>query len=620
MNILFAILALGLLVALHEAGHFFVARWCGMRVHEFAIGFGPRIAHVKKGETEYSLRAIPLGGYVRVAGMHPSEEDADDPRGFLQSSAWKRFLMILAGPVANYATAAIFFLVVYSMWGVPDHGIKVGKLDKNSPAYAAGLRVGDSIRAVNGGGLEDEVPFAALDQLNLQIYRDLRMGKKVSVGILRGKKEYVLVFPKGKKRKKLSFAKTFPTIGLSIESHKIVIVKEVANGQWAEKAGLMPGDIVKSIDKKPVFDDYRFWRMFRKNLSKGSQVQVLRKGKLTLLSVAGLPSAAKVETALSFTTEQEKIVVTGVTKRSEAADARFEVGDQVTTIQGHPLRSVQGISSIQKLHSTLKGCDKNAIKLMVLRTSSKKDDWKPIVIPKGKDCGKSLVAQPTRWVLVDRVTKNSTAQKIGLQSGDKILTLEGQHIGRTEQLKKLLRMRIYRPLKLEIERQGKVIQKTVPVTDNPNQYLLGFVSERKMTYWKANFGTSFRYAVWQVWSWNVMIWDGLKRIVKGKEKANFTGPVGIVSYAKRAVDRSLRYFLVFIAIISIHLAFFNLLPIPALDGGRILFLFIQQISRAIGFKEESTTRVESFFHLIGFLLLFGVLILVTFKDILKLIF
>jgi regulator of sigma E protease len=98
-----------------------------------------------------------------------------------------------------------------------------------------------------------------------------------------------------------------------------------------------------------------------------------------------------------------------------------------------------------------------------------------------------------------------------------------------------------------------------------------------------------------------------------------TGPVGIVQMAQQTVKQGFHYFLTFVAVISIHLAFFNLLPIPALDGGRLMFLFTQQLLRLFGGREELGVRIEMIANLLGFFLLLGLLLFITFKDVMRLL-
>src|SRR5690606_13090459 len=111
MQILLAILALGVLVVVHEAGHYFVARWSRMRVERFSIGFGPPILKWRHGETQFQVAPVPFGGFVQITGMNPHEEfDEKDPHVYPNRPAVLRFLTILAGPAMNYVAAVVVVL------------------------------------------------------------------------------------------------------------------------------------------------------------------------------------------------------------------------------------------------------------------------------------------------------------------------------------------------------------------------------------------------------------------------------------------------------------------------------------------------------------------------------
>lgn len=159
MGKLLAILGLGLLMAVHEAGHFFVARIFKMRVLKFSIGFGPVLWSKKpKGSsTTYQIALLPFLAYVQIAGMNPHEEiDPDDKESYANASWLGRFLTILAGPVANYllAVAAVFFLLLAV--GRPEiDGLKVGLVDPKGSAHAAHVQVDDEVRSIGGKEVHD---------------------------------------------------------------------------------------------------------------------------------------------------------------------------------------------------------------------------------------------------------------------------------------------------------------------------------------------------------------------------------------------------------------------------------------------------------------------------------
>lgn len=120
MSVLGAILAISLIIIVHEAGHYLVAKWCKMRVDRFSIGFGPAIARWKRGETKFQIAPIPFGGYVEIRGMNIAEEvDPNDPYAYPNRPTWQRFLTILAGPATNYLFAIFLAFLLFTSVGVP---------------------------------------------------------------------------------------------------------------------------------------------------------------------------------------------------------------------------------------------------------------------------------------------------------------------------------------------------------------------------------------------------------------------------------------------------------------------------------------------------------------------
>lgn len=145
---LISLLLLGLLVLVHELGHFLVARWCGVRILRFSIGFGPKILGWQRGGTEYWLSAVPLGGYVKMAGESRAEQ-THAPDEYLSKPVGTRAGIVAAGPLVNYLVAVVSLWTVLVV-GFPELLPVVGKVLDEMPAQAAGLRQGDRIRAVEG--------------------------------------------------------------------------------------------------------------------------------------------------------------------------------------------------------------------------------------------------------------------------------------------------------------------------------------------------------------------------------------------------------------------------------------------------------------------------------------
>lgn len=152
LSALISIIVLGLLVIVHEYGHFLVARWSGVRVLRFSIGFGPRLFAWQRGDTEYAVSAIPLGGYVKMAGEQHGDHKPQ-PGDYVGTSVGTRARIVFAGPFVNYLVALLSLWTVYVM-GYPELLPTVGKVMENTPALAAGLQPKDHIVSINGEAVD----------------------------------------------------------------------------------------------------------------------------------------------------------------------------------------------------------------------------------------------------------------------------------------------------------------------------------------------------------------------------------------------------------------------------------------------------------------------------------
>ena len=144
--ILIAILIFGVLIAVHELGHFLAAKACGVRVNEFSIGMGPQLLHKTKGDTEYSLRLLPIGGYCAMEG---EDEKSDDPRAFGNRPVWQRMIVVAAGGIMNILLAVLLMMVIC---GQEDRyaTMQIAGFAENSAFEAAGVEVGDVITSIDG--------------------------------------------------------------------------------------------------------------------------------------------------------------------------------------------------------------------------------------------------------------------------------------------------------------------------------------------------------------------------------------------------------------------------------------------------------------------------------------
>jgi membrane-associated protease RseP (regulator of RpoE activity) len=179
--VIFALIAM---VMIHELGHFLTAKWAGMKVTEYFFGFGPKLWSIRKGETEYGIKALPLGGYVRIIGMNNLEQvdPADEPRTYRQQSFPKRLTVAVAGSFMHFVMAFVLLFVLWAAVGVPKPTLTVGELyglkGGESPAQQAGFKVGDRILAVDGRVVHnwDHLPD----------YIRARVGKPIEFTVQRG--------------------------------------------------------------------------------------------------------------------------------------------------------------------------------------------------------------------------------------------------------------------------------------------------------------------------------------------------------------------------------------------------------------------------------------------------
>ncbi|HET6515769.1 MAG TPA: RIP metalloprotease RseP [Thermodesulfovibrionales bacterium] len=179
MTFLSALILLGILIFVHELGHFLFAKMMNVKVLKFSLGFGPKILGKRYGETEYLLSSIPLGGYVKMVGEDQLEEinEEDRARAFNFQPVWKRLLIVLSGPLFNILFAAIVFMCVF-LTGVPSLLPEVGEVMPDSPAARSGMTKGDAIFEVEG------IPIHRWDEMTEIIHKS--PGKPLAIKIKRG--------------------------------------------------------------------------------------------------------------------------------------------------------------------------------------------------------------------------------------------------------------------------------------------------------------------------------------------------------------------------------------------------------------------------------------------------
>ncbi|MDR2386920.1 MAG: RIP metalloprotease RseP [Deltaproteobacteria bacterium] len=237
-----------ILIFVHELGHFLAAKLLGVRVERFSLGFPPKIYSRKYGDTEYQLCWLPLGGYVKLLGEEPgSEISAEEQKvSFSHKPAWVKILICFAGPLFNILFAFLALWILFMAVGFQHLPTVVGNLPEDGPAYLAGIRPGDVILSLDGHEVKyfDEVTD----------YPDKTAGKPVDILVDRqGQSLSITVSPESKEGKDiLGSSQTYWSLGLRPSSTPRI--SKVVKGKPAELAGLKSGDLVTSIDGKPISD------------------------------------------------------------------------------------------------------------------------------------------------------------------------------------------------------------------------------------------------------------------------------------------------------------------------------------------------------------------------------
>ncbi len=234
---------LGVLVFVHELGHFLAAKRIGIKVLKFQLGFNPTIVSVRRGDTEYSIGALPLGGYVKMAGENPDEPASGGPEEFMSRSKWERFQVLIMGPLMNLGLAVVLTAVVlYNGAERPAYEtmpVVVGVVPADSPAAGAGLKAGDRITEVAGRGVSSWEDF--------YIAVGSKPDREVQLTVVRdGGTSTVNVTPRTPEGSRFEFG----DIGILPNVHPRI--RSIAPGEPAEKAGFKPNDVVVAVNGEPI--------------------------------------------------------------------------------------------------------------------------------------------------------------------------------------------------------------------------------------------------------------------------------------------------------------------------------------------------------------------------------
>jgi regulator of sigma E protease len=295
LSVVAFIFVLGILVFVHEFGHYAVAKLFKVRVEVFSLGFGKRLIGFRRGDTDYRISLLPLGGYVKMAGENPMEARTGDPGEFMSHPRWQRFLVAIAGPAMNIILAFVVLSVLYTFhheyFAFSKSPVDVVSITPNSPAAKAGLQVGDRIVKV------ERIDNPTWEDFLTRI--SINPNQPVPVKVLRGDKAMDLTLvpeTSGKDHE--------GSVGLEPPE----VVGMIERGLPADKAHIQSGDVLVSVDGKPIHSVDDLLKALQG--AKGSPVQltILRDRKNLTLSIpgelVGSPDSAEKKYRIGVSMEQ----------------------------------------------------------------------------------------------------------------------------------------------------------------------------------------------------------------------------------------------------------------------------------------------------------------------------
>jgi regulator of sigma E protease len=262
------VLVLGLMIFVHELGHFLAAKFFGVRVLVFSLGFGKRLLHLTRGDTDYRISALPFGGYVKMAGDDPSADRQGDPGEFLAKPRWQRFVVVVMGPIMNILLALLLLTCLYKFHyqkpAYEEQPARVGDVEADSPASQSGLIPGDfvvrldSLQNPKWEDVEIKIVTTVGEAMPLEVERD-------------GKILNMTLTPRAEGPSRVGYAGLYP--------YAPGVVDKVEPELPASHAGLIAGDQIVGIDGHKILYWPRVFYLLQSGKGKPVQLSILRGGQ-----------------------------------------------------------------------------------------------------------------------------------------------------------------------------------------------------------------------------------------------------------------------------------------------------------------------------------------------------
>lgn len=591
ISIIEIVIGIGFLIFVHELGHFIMCKVNKVKVEKFSLGFGPAIWKIKRGDTEYKLCIIPLGGYVKMAGESVVEERTGADYEFQSKTRWQRLQIYVAGSLMNIIFAFPICMVAFlagryvppSTVGIP------GKAE-----LLTGIMPGDKIISV------DDIKIDGLDQYRREIIRKSK-NSNIKVKFQRGNElKKVIVKQSG-----IKWHECFPPYN---------VVSAVIKDSVAESVGIKVGDEIIDVDGKPIYRGGEDLHELIKN-SRGKsplKFHIKRReedGSEIHIYLPVLPNAQKV-----YEIPEDKHLLEPIIGKVEdgfPAYGNLMEGDVVKKINGTDIKSCYDLEYIIE-RST------NQISVLEVERSGRLEKVEVKVIQNREGKGSLFTGYKKTKILAD-VEEGSFYYITGLRTSDEIWSIDG-NIGdvfvsdlfKYEELSKEKGETIKKDMVVEVKRQCVTI--SIKLTPKEEVYgtRIGIVIAPQKIFRRESFASAIELGLYEPFDLGVLTFQFLYKIFAGQEsvKQSLAGPVGIFSVSYMSTKLGLGTFLWVLALISISLGIFNLLPLPILDGGYLPLLLVEKIK-----GKPLSEKFMIIYQYIGLVLILALVIFVTFLDI-----
>ena len=594
VGVIGAVVAVGMLIVVHELGHFLACRWVGVRVERFSLGFGPPLLRWKPGATEYVLSAIPLGGYVKMAGDEPGDPRTRAPDEFFSQPPGRRAFIIVAGVVVNAILALVCFIMAFQI-GVEFPKAEVGRVIVGGPADEAGLQAGDEIVGV--GGWRD-VDF--YDVYLLIALSDPKTGANLVVR-RDGREHTVRLFPR------YSPALGRPAAGF--DAALSLTIMALVKGFPAESVGLQPADRVVAVDGVPMRSWSHLYGTLQESGGREVAVTVVRQGKELTFQVTPRPTFTY---GLGASPEDGRPVIDRVGALTPAERGGLRQGDRIAALAG------RGVEFWSELVGALAEAESGPLELTVERHGEL--HTVTVEVPAERKGWYNRIGVLGRPPVIGEVRPGGPADVAGLRPGMRVtqfgFSSDKLHpITYWEEMELEAAALLGPTLVLRAVADGADVEVTLtPEPGEPTgRYLIGIEPEAKKIVRKAGFFGACRLGVKKSLLTALSIYQFLRRMLFTRTISSnqLAGPltIGVITY-KAAAQADMGLLLYFLGMVGINLALVNLLPIPILDGGHLAVIGVEKLKGS-----PVSPRALALAQYIGLTLIISLFLLVTYNDI-----